>query len=168
MHCLYWWLTYVVVYIVILTRLLPLIWDWFSRISICFLIHSNSALILQSCLFTNYWSKVLWCIVRCLFWWASVAVGWVFCLLIIFICIQGLYLFWQFIGSFSIHLDFQYFLCLTTSNFSVDFQSLRNFFWLSTSISIIVVFDLFSSIKSLFCSWRNALIFYCFVALIGL
>ena len=68
------------------------------------------------------------------------------------------YLFWQFIGSFSILLGLQYFLCLTTSNFSVDFWSLRYLFWLSTSISIIVVFDLFSSIKSLFCSWRSSII----------
>ena len=33
---------------------------------------------------------MLWCIIRCFFWWASEAIGWVFFLLIIAICIQGL------------------------------------------------------------------------------
>ena len=33
---------------------------------------------------------------------------------------------------------------------------MRNLFWLSTSISIIVVFNLFSSIESLFYSWRKS------------
>ena len=92
--------------IVTLLRLVPLIWDWFGRISICFLIQSNTALALQSFLFTNYWSNLLWCIVRCFLWWANVAVGWVFCLFIIAICRYKVsYLLWQFIDSFSILLN---------------------------------------------------------------
>ena len=90
LHCFYGWLTYVVVYIIILPRSVPLIWDWFGRISICFFIHSNRSLILQSFLFTNSWPTLLWCIVRCFFWCASAAVGWVFWLFIIAICVLGL------------------------------------------------------------------------------
>ena len=106
LHCFYGWLTYVVVNIVTLLRLVPLIWDWFGRISICFLIQSNTALVLRSFLFTNYWSNLLWCIVRCFLWWANVAVGWVFCLFIIAICRYKVsYLLWQFIDSFSILLN---------------------------------------------------------------
>ena len=90
MHCFYGWLAYLVVYIIILSRLMLLIWDWFSRISIYFFIHSDSALILQSFLFTNSWSNLRWCIVRCFFWWTSIAVRWVFWFLTSAIYIQGL------------------------------------------------------------------------------
>ena len=74
------------------------------------------------------------------------------------------YLFLQFIGSLLILPGLQHFLCLTTSNVSVDFWSLHDLFWLSTSISIIVVFDLFSSIKKFilflkkFCKFRDLII----------
>ena len=88
MHCFYGWSTYVVVYIIILPRLVPLIWDWFCRISICFFIYSNSAL--QSFLFTNSWSNLLCCILRCFFLWASVAVRSFLTPHHIAICIQGL------------------------------------------------------------------------------
>ena len=136
-------------------------------ISICFLIHSYSAVILQYFIFTNYWLNLFWCIVRCFFWWARVAVGWVFCLFIISISIEVSCIFWHFIGSFSILLHLQYFLYLATSNVFVDFWSLHNLFWLSTSISIIVVYDLFFMIYlvyDLFYSWRSSivsLLLYC-------
>ena len=90
---------------------LRLVWSNFCL----FLDPHNSAFILQSLLFTNYWSNLLWCIVGCFFWWAIVAVGWVFCLPIISICIQGLIFVLAIYGSFSILLGLKYFLCLTTS-----------------------------------------------------
>ena len=145
------------VYLIILLQLVPLIWDWFGRISICFLIHSNSALILRS--FLLIYDRTCFGVLSGFSSDELVKLSDEFSFSSSLPSVYKVsYLFWQFIGSFSILLSLQYFLCLTPSNFSIDFWSLRYLFWLSASISIIVVFDLFSSIKSLFCSWRSSII----------